>query len=175
MKSKDFEENLEKEFHVSWLIIIYKFVFGFTEFLFGLGMIFANRFTTLLYRSIHQELAEDPHDLIANISERVIPFVLANRGYLILYLLLLGAAKMTGAIGLIFKKDWGVDLLVGLTVLFFPFQVISLIRHFVLTEFIYLVVGLLIVLYLVNFKPKKYASSLIDKVRTLKIFKLNHS
>jgi uncharacterized membrane protein len=155
------EENLEKEFHVSWYIIIYKFTFGLVEFLLGLGMIFANTFVLPWYKStVVQELLEDPHDLLANLGQRVIPFILTNRGYLVINLLLLGLAKMAGAVGIIYKKDWGVDLLVGLTVLMFPFQAVSLIRHFSVFGFIYLMMGLLIALYLINFNPKKYAKKL---------------
>jgi uncharacterized membrane protein len=125
---------------------------------------FANRFVLPWYKSVViQELLEDPHDLLANLGQKVVPFILTNKGYLVINLLLLGLAKMAGAIGIIYKKDWGVDLLIGLTVLMFPFQVVNLIRHFSAFGFIYLMMGLLIALYLINFDPKKYAEKLFYK------------
>lgn len=164
------EENLEKEFHVSWYIIVYKLIFGLIEFLLGLGLVLAKSVVLPWYRNLaSQELLEDPHDLLIRVTRQVIPFILTHRGFLVFYLLLLGSAKIAGAIGLMYKKNWGVDLLVGLTALLFPFQVYQLIRRFSLAEFSYLVVGLLIALYLVNFKPKKYAKSLMDKLRAYKL------
>ena len=164
------EENLEKEFHVSWYIIVYKLTFGLIEFLLGLGLVLAKSVVLPWYRNLaSQELLEDPHDVLIRFTQQVVPFILTHRGFLVFYLLLLGLAKIAGAIGLMYKKNWGVDLLVGLTVVLMPFQVYQLIRRFSLAEFTYLVVGLLIVLYLVNFKPKKYAKSLMDKIRAYKL------
>ena len=50
------------------------------------------------------------------------------------------------------------DLLVSLTVLMLPFQVVSLFLHPSIPDLVYLVAGLLIALYLVNFKPKAWVS-----------------
>jgi uncharacterized membrane protein (DUF2068 family) len=73
---------------------------------------------------------------------------------------MLGSAKLAGAIGLIYQKNWGVDLLVGLTVVLFPFQVVNIILHPAVLDVIYLVVGLLIALYLIQFKPRAWISKM---------------
>jgi uncharacterized membrane protein len=166
------EENLEAEFHVSWLIIAYKFLFGLVEFLSGAALLGWGENAFRLYQAlVSRELTEDPHDLIVNLAQRVVPSLFALHTSLAAYLIVLGAAKVAGAIGLIFRKNWGVDLLVGLTVIMFPFQVVNLIMHPSIPELVYLVVGLLIALYLINFQPKAWVSKMggLAKIQLEKI------
>ncbi len=156
------EQEIEREFHVSVYIIIYKFLLGLSEFGAGIAI---GVFGAALYRvyqsSLIKELAEDPHDVLALLSERVVPGVLTHNGFIVAYLVILGLAKIIGAIGLIYRQNWGVDLLVVLTILMAPFQIVGLILHPQLLDFIYLVVGLLIALYLIEFKPKAWISRLL--------------
>lgn len=169
-KVENIEEELEKDFHVSWFIISYKFLFGLAELLLGLGIVFFGRNAFLLYRNYaSQELFEDPHDILARFTENFIPYILAHHTYIVIYLIILGSAKIAGSIGLIYKKNWGVDLLVALTLIMLPFQTINLILHPSLQDFVYIFVGLLISLYLVNFKPKIWAVKMIEKSKTIKI------
>ncbi len=156
------EQEIENEFHVSIYIVVYKFLLGLFEF--GGGMIIAflgSRIYAIYQASLFKELSEDPHDLLARLSESVVPNVLTHNNYVVIYLLVLGLAKMIGAIGLIYKQNWGVDLLVVLTLLMAPFQIVNLILHPQVFDFIYLVVGLLIALYLIEFKPKAWISRLM--------------
>ena len=158
---KSYEENLEKEFHVSWYIIFYKFIFGVIEFVAGVGILALGTKAIGLYRIyLSHELLEDPNDLLANISGHIVPYIFSHRTYIVIYLIILGGAKIAGAIGLIYGKDWGVDLLVGLTVLMFPFQFIHFILQPTFIEFIYIVTGLLIALYLVNFRPRDWGKKI---------------
>ena len=160
------EEQIEKEFHVSIYILIYKFLLGMVEFLTGVAIIFfGSRIYEIYQSSLIKELSEDPHDLIARLSESVVPNVLTHNTYIIFYLVVLGLAKMLGAIGLIYKKNWGVDLLVGLTVLMAPFQVVNLVLHPNLLDLIFFVVGLAIALYLVEFKPRAWISRILLRNR----------
>jgi uncharacterized membrane protein len=153
------EEEIEKEFHVSIYILVYKFVLGTIEFAAGMTIaLFGAKIYHLYQASLIKELSEDPHDLLARLSEGIVPNLFAHHTYLVIYLITLGAAKMAGAIGLAFKKNWGVDLLVGLTILMAPFQIVNLILHWNFFDFLYLVLGLLIALYLVEFKPKAWVS-----------------
>ncbi len=156
------EQEIEKEFHVSIYIVVYKFVLGLSEFGAGVTIAF---FGSALYRvyesSLIKELTEDPHDVLARLSEMVVPNLLTHSGFVVIYLFVLGLAKMIGAIGLVYKQDWGVDLLVVLTILMAPFQIVGLILHPQVLDLIYLVVGLLIALYLIEFKPKAWVSRLI--------------
>ncbi len=156
------EQEIENEFHVSIYIVVYKFLLGLFEA--GGGLIiafFGARIYAVYEASLFKELSEDPHDLLARLSESVVPNVLTHNNYVVIYLLLLGLAKMIGAIGLIYKQNWGVDLLVVLTLLMAPFQIVNLILHPQVFDFIYLVVGLLIALYLIEFKPKAWISRLM--------------
>jgi len=156
------EEALEKEYHVSIYIVIYKFLLGVSEFSLGIAMAF---FGEKIYRSYQfsllRELSEDPPDLLARISETVVSSVLAPSTFVVVSLILLGLTKMAGAVGLVRKQNWGVDLLVGLTILMAPFQIVSLILHPRILDFLFLVVGVVIALYLVEFKPKAWISRVL--------------
>ncbi len=158
------EQEIENEFHVSIYIVVYKFLLGLFESASGVMLAF---FGARLYRyyeaSLLKELSEDPHDVLARLSESVVPNVLTHNNYVVIYLLVLGLAKMIGAIGLIYKQNWGVDLLVVLTILMAPFQVVSLIIHPSFFDLLYLVVGLLIALYLIEFKPRAWISRMLLK------------
>ena len=158
----DREEAIEKEYHVSIYIVIYKFILGVSEFSLGIAMAF---FGAEIYRSYQfsllRELSEDPQDLLARISETVVSSVLTPGTFVVVSLILLGLTKMAGAVGLVRKQNWGVDLLVGLTILMAPFQIISLILHPRIFDFVFLAVGLVIALYLVEFKPKAWISRVL--------------
>jgi uncharacterized membrane protein len=156
------EELIEKEFHVSVYILVYKFMLGIIEFLAGLAIaLFGTKIYTVYQTSLIKELSEDPHDLLARISENFVPNVLTHSTYIVVYLIVLGLAKILGAIGLIYKQNWGVDLLVGLTILMAPFQIVNLIMHPNLFDLIYLIIGLLIALYLIEFRPKAWISRVL--------------
>ena len=156
------EEALEKQYHVSIYIVIYKLLLGIIEFSLGIVVVL---FGAEIYRSVQssllRELSEDPHDLLARLSETVVPNVLTHNGFVVLSLIILGLAKMAGAIGLIYKQNWGVDLLVSLTIVMAPFQIVSLILHPRLFDTLYLLVGFVIALYLIEFKPKAWISRVL--------------
>jgi uncharacterized membrane protein len=165
MSIRKTEEEIEREFHVSWWIIIYKLFFGIVEAGAGiLLIIFGQKLLNMYNTSVALELFEDPHDLLANISQSFVPGLLAQSTIIVIYLMILGGAKIAGAIGLINKQNWGVDLLVGLTIILFPFQIADMIISFSLFKVLYVVVGLLIALYLVEFKPKAWISKMLEKL-----------
>jgi uncharacterized membrane protein len=151
--------NFEKEFHVSWLIVLYKFTLGLIETVSGITIALFGRQIFKLYTiDLAKELSEDPHDMLAKISNAIVPHIFTHNTYIIIYLILLGAVKIAGAIGLIYKQNWGVDLLVGLTLILLPVQIVTLILHPAIFDFMYMSVGLLIALYLIEFKPKAWIS-----------------
>lgn len=150
-------EKLEEEFHVSKFIVAYKFILGLLEFLLGLAIIFFGRNALILYQNFKSdELLEDPHDLLVNITEKFVPYLFKHKEYVIFILIILGLTKMIGAIGLMYKKTWGLDLLLGVTILILPFQLFSFLRNPSLFDLIYLLIGVFIIFWLVNFKPKEY-------------------
>ena len=156
------EEALEEQFHVSVYIIIYKLLLGVIEFALGVAV---GAFGAQIYHSVQnsllRELSEDPHDLLARLAETIVPNVLTHNTVIVASLLLLGVAKVAGAIGLIYKQNWGVDLLVSLTIIMAPFQIISLILHPRLFDTLYLLVGFVIALYLIEFRPKAWISRIL--------------
>ncbi len=159
------EEQIEHKFHVSWYIVAYKLLFGFAEAIIGVGVLLYGKSALNRYELYKlKELSDDPHDLLIRLTQNVVPNLLTGHVYLILYLILLGGVKIAGAIGLMYKQNWGVDLLVGLTLIMFPFQLIELLIHPSLPDFIYIFVGLFVALYLVNFQPKKWATEVGKKI-----------
>ncbi len=156
------EPEIESEFHVSIYIVVYKFVLGLIEFSAGMTIALAGSRIYQVYQAdLLKELSEDPHDLLARLSETVVPNVLTHNTYVVIYLLVLGLAKMIGAVGLVYKQNWGVDLLVLLTILMAPFQIVNLVLHPHIFDLLYLVVGLLIALYLIEFRPRAWVSRLL--------------
>lgn len=150
-------KNLEREFHVSRYIIIYKFFLGLIELALGLGIVFFGKQAFRIYYHFRsQELFEDPHDLLGRLLEKVVPYISEHRGYIVFFLIVLGLTKIIGAIGLLYRKHWGLDLLVGLTIILLPFEVFNLLIHLSLSKFIFILINILITLYLVNFKPREY-------------------
>lgn len=151
-------QEIEEEFHVSKYIIFYKFFLGVIELTLGLSIIFFGKKALVFYNAFKtQELLEDPHDLLVNVSEKVIPYLLQHRGYVVAFLIVLGLIKISGAIGLIYKKTWGLDLLLGLTIILLPFQFYSLVTKPSLLNLFYFLFGIFIALWLVNFRPRQYA------------------
>lgn len=156
------EEQIEKDYHVSIYILVYKFVLGLFELLAGTSIwLFGSQLFQVIQRSLIRELSEDPHDLLAGISERLLPNVFSHNAYLITSLIILGLAKMAGAIGLLYRRNWGADLLVGLTLLMAPFQIVNLLMHPGIFDLLYLIVGLLIAMYLMGFRPREWMARVL--------------
>ncbi len=163
-------KNIEKEFHISRYIIAYKFILGLLETVLGLGIIiFGKKLFEVYLNFRNNELLEDPHDLLASTTEKVVPYLFMHRDYVILVLLLLGLSKMIGAWGLWHHKHWGLDILVVVTIILLPFEVLNLIRHPSLLNSAYFIINLFIALYLVNFNPKGYFEGLKQRIRSKSI------
>lgn len=168
MKLPTSEGHLENRDHVSWYIIAYKLLFGLAEFSLGFGIALFGQTALKWYRLYTvQELSEDPHDLLVHITQGIIPSVLAHHTYLVIYLILLGGAKIVGAIGIIYNQDWGIDLLVGLTILILPFQIARLAFHPSFIELSYVLLGLLITMYLINFRPHVWINRIKTKLKSI--------
>ena len=154
----------EVHYEVPWYIIAYKMGFGLLESGTGLALVLFSKQAAIWYRTVvMSELSEDPHDLLARYSRQIIPGLLTHHTYLVLYLMLLGCAKIAGATGLVFGRNWGVDLLVGLTISLFPFQLIDLLMHPSFVNFLYITTGILIAMYLVQWRPHVWARRIAIK------------
>lgn len=150
-------QELEKEFHVSRYIIAYKFILGFLETLLGVGTLIFGKIMYDVYLNFkNTEALEEPHDLLVFLTEKIVPYLFAHRGYVVLILLLLGLTKMVGSIGLWYRKHWGLDILIIVTIGLLPFESYYLIIHPSFSKIAYFLINLFIALYLVNFNPKGY-------------------
>jgi uncharacterized membrane protein len=158
------ESPTEGAFHASIYVIVYKLLLGIGESSAGIAIVlFGHEIYRSFQMSILKELSEDPHDLLARLSETILPDVLTHSTFVIGYLVVFGLAKILGAIGVIYKQNWGVDVLVGLTILLAPFQVIPLFLHPSLFHLIFLATGLLIALYLVEFRSGAWISRVLSR------------
>jgi uncharacterized membrane protein (DUF2068 family) len=159
------ETRIEQEYHISRYIIAYKLLFGIAEFLLGIGITFFGKKALYWYRlyAAH-ELSENPHFVLVRMTENILPNLLAQHTFLAFYLVLLGTVKIAGAIGLIYKQHWGVDLLVCVTLCMLPFQVVQILLHPSVADAFYISMGLLITLYLINFQPVFWIHNLLQKM-----------
>ena len=63
---------------------------------------------------------------------------------------------MAGTIGLWYRKHWGLDILMVVTILLLPFELFSIAEHPSLTKASFFIINMFIALYLVDFNPKGY-------------------
>lgn len=155
----------QSEIRVAKYIIVYKFLLGFFETVLGFGMIIYGKRIYDMYLSFrNNELLEDPHDFLAFWAEKIVPYLLMHRGWVVFILLTLGLTKMVGAVGLWYRKHWGLDILIVVTIALLPFEIYALITHPSFTKTAYFVINLFIALYLVNFNPKGYFINLKKRV-----------
>jgi len=143
--------------NVSKTIVIYKFVSGIIELVLGLGAIIFGKKIVVFYNQFKvRELLEEPHDLLVTTITKITPFLFQHRVYIISLLLILGTVKIVGAIGLMYEKEWGLDLLIGLFIILLPFEIYGLLTGFSVANLLYFLINLLITLYLIEFKPHRY-------------------
>lgn len=159
------QQDLEDELHISNYIIIYKFILGFVEFLLGVGIIIYGHTIIELYQQFTlKELLEDPNDLLVLGLQKIMPIIIEYQGYIVLILLILGIVKVVGSIGLMYRKHWGLDLLVGLTIFVLPFELYNLIVEPSLLKLVFLIINIFISLYLVEFQPRSYYNKFKKRV-----------
>jgi uncharacterized membrane protein (DUF2068 family) len=165
MYNKGMQREKNRRFPISFYVIVYKFTLGVGELLLGIGiLLFGDVILQLFQNFKHQELFEDPHDIFVRLSEYFVPYFLEYKGWIIVILIVLGLIKIFGAIGLWYHKHWGLDLLVGLTFLVLPFELIGVLHHPSLPKLIFVVINFLIALYLVQFQPQAYFNDFKKRV-----------
>jgi len=142
---------------VSKTVVIYKLITGIIELLLGLSILFFGRNIAKIYTHYKvKELLEDPHDLLITVIEKIVPFLSHHRVYFMLFLIMFGLVKVIGAIGLLYDKEWGLDLLIIFFVLMLPFDVYTLFSHPTFLKAIYFLINVFITMYLVEFRPHTY-------------------
>lgn len=146
---------------ISKAVIFYKLVLGLIELSLGVGTLLFGHTIFRIYTHFRaQELLEDPHDTLIFVIEALSPTLVRHRTYIVFFLLILGTTKIVGSIGLLYKKEWGLDLIIGLFVFLFPFDLYSLATQPNLSKLIYFLINILITLYLMQFKPHLYMKRL---------------
>ncbi len=153
------------EILVAKYIIIYKFLLGLIETLLGFGMIvFGDQIYDLYINFRNGDFFEDPHDFLAIWAEKIIPYLFIHKGYVVLILLLLGITKMVGTAGLWYRKHWGLDILIIVTIGLLPFETYALVASPSFSKTAFFIINLFIALYLVNFKPHHYFINFKNRV-----------
>lgn len=157
------------EIKVARYIIVYKFLLGLFETILGFGiLIFGQAIYDMYVNFRDNELLEDPHDFLAIWAEKIVPYLLMHKNYVVLILLLLGITKMVGSIGLWYRKHWGLDILIMVTIALLPFEIYALVTHPSFSKSAYFIINLFIALYLVKFNPKGYFTNLHKRISTKK-------
>lgn len=160
------KENSKPEAKVPKVIIFYELLFGFFELISFLGIVLLGKRLLDIYNYlVNIELIEDPNDLTVRITEKIIPNLFDHRVYIALLLLAFGVIKITSGVGLLYKKVWAEYLLVIFLVMLIPFEGIALIKHFSIADLIYLAGDIVIVAYLVKFRPIEYFQKLVKDFR----------
>lgn len=145
------------------IIIIYELLLGLFESVIGAGLFFFGKDLLNFYNQLAvTELLEDPHDLFVNLTEGLIPKLFEHHIYIAILLLAFGVVKITSGMGLLYKREWGKHLLIGLLVILIPVDSYDLIKQVSLFKIAYLLIDVVIALYLIDFKPKQYIGELRD-------------
>jgi uncharacterized membrane protein (DUF2068 family) len=156
------EKVFESKYHFSRYIVAYELAHGFIELVIGLGLLFFGRQAFNFYQQLaYRELLEDPHDLLVNLLQRVFPYLLNHKNFVVLTLTLFGVSKIIGAIGLALGKNWGQDVLVAVAGLLVPLELYELITGFSFFKFALLAINLLVLIYLYNYRSKSKKLKLI--------------
>jgi uncharacterized membrane protein (DUF2068 family) len=149
--------NKTKRQGVSKIIIFYKLITGIVELILGLSILFFGRNISRIYANYKLiELLGDPHDLLINMAQKIIPTLIHYHVYLMITMVVFGAVKLIGAIALLYEKEWGLDLLVLFFFLLLPLDIYTLFSQPTVLKTLYFMTNTLITLYLIEFRPHKY-------------------
>lgn len=147
----------KKRREISKIIIFYKLITGLIELVLGLSILFFGKNISRIYANYKlSEFLEDPHDLLINIVGKITPIFIHYHVYFMIILIVFGAVKLISAIGLLYRKDWGLDLLVLFFFLMLPLDAYTLFSHPTFLKTVYFTINTLIILYLIEFRPHTY-------------------
>lgn len=135
------------------LLIAYKVLGGLFQV--GLGIafgLFGNQFLRVYEYFELSHLREDPNLFIRTV-ERAVPFLLDHRSYVIVFFLTFGFAELIGTAGLWFEKLWAIYLMIILSALLLPFEIVDFLRRPSIYLGIYILINAAIIIYLSHFNP----------------------
>jgi uncharacterized membrane protein (DUF2068 family) len=155
--------------NISKTVVYYKLITGIIELILGLGILFLGKNISRIYASYKlKELLEDPHDLLINIVGEITPILRHYHTYLMVFLIVFGVVKIIGAIGLLYDKEWGLDLLIMFFFLMLPFDIYTLLSHITFLKTLYFLINTLIAFYLVEFRPHTYFWKYINILKKMR-------
>lgn len=154
--------------HISKTVIFYKLITGIIELILGLSILFYGKNIAKIYTHYKlRELLDDPHDVLIHTVEKITPTLTQYHTYFMIFLIVFGLVKIIGAIGLLYDKEWGLDLLIVFFFLMLPFDIYTLFSHLTFLKTLYFLINTFIALYLVEFKPHMYFWKYITYLKRL--------
>ena len=136
-------------------IIFYEMLMGLAELLFGTSLILFGEKTYVIYREARiNELLEDPHDLMIQITDRLMPFVIEYRWYVAFFLVALGAIKSISGIGMLKEKPWGLYTLIAIVLFLLPFELYEMINQPSISRIVFFSINLMVSVYLLKYRSK---------------------
>lgn len=135
------------------ILVAYKFLVGITEVCIGAAFgLFGKQFLRFYEFFELSHAREDPNLYIRTI-ERAIPFLLDHSTYVVVFFLTFGTAKIIGAVGLWFERMWAIHLMIILSAMMLPFEIIDFLRRPSIFLVFYIAANFAIVIYLLHFNP----------------------
>lgn len=111
-------------------IVSFKLVSGAAELVGGLALLILppSLLKVIFSLASAEELREDPDDPFVLFIQHRLPQLLGTKHLIALGLILLGAVKIVGAVGLLRRRPWGYKLLVILLIALLPFDAYHLVN-----------------------------------------------
>ncbi len=135
-------------------VVVVKSAMGAAELSLGVVLLTmsADAIRALVDRLSREERVEDPNDPLVLFVQHRLPLLASNKTVLALTLLLLGSAKVVGAIGLLRRRPWGYWVLVVLLCALLPFDVYRVATRPSLLQGVLLMLNLAVLLILLRYR-----------------------
>jgi uncharacterized membrane protein (DUF2068 family) len=135
------------------VLIFYKFAAGALEVLTAtLFLLFGRQFSNF-YQNFELAHVDQEPSLYVRTVEHAVPFLLDHKMYIIVFLLTFGLGKIIGSIGLWYEKMWAIHMMIVLSMLLIPFELVDFISHPSGFKLFYILMNIIIVVYLLRFNP----------------------
>jgi uncharacterized membrane protein (DUF2068 family) len=135
------------------LLVLYKFIAGLFEVSIGISFgIFGNQFLRFYQLFELSHLREDPSIYVRTV-EKAVPYLLDHRTYVIVFFLTFGMAKIIGAIGLWYEQYWAIQMMILLSALLLPFEIVDFLQRPTIFLAFYILANIAILVYLMHFNP----------------------
>ncbi len=138
-------------------VVFYELVSGFVGMVIGIGLAIFGEEIQDIYLSFRDAgVLDHPHNAMIGIVQKYAPFLIGHYLFVGIYLVLVGVFKLTGGVGLMYRKKWADNMLVGLLLLFLPLDIWSLFHHPSITRVLFIFTNIVIIVYLTRKQIVKY-------------------